>query len=456
MNDLFAYIDAHQEKFVRRLQWLCRQPSIAAQNVGITETAEMVMQLMEEIGVMPTAFGTDGAPVIYGTVGNGPRTLLIYNHYDVQPPEPLEEWQSSPFAAEIREGKLYARGSSDNKGNLVARLCAVDAWLKTRGMLPLTVKFIVEGEEEISSAHLHQFVTQHRDLVQADACLWESGTKDIQENPQLYMGVKGILYLEVEATGANRDLHSAAATSVPNPAWRLVWALATLKASDERILIDGFYDDVVGPTAEERGYLQRIAAKGNEELRRRDLGIDQFLLGLSGVALVERNLYQPTCTICGIGSGYTGKSSKTVLPKRAIAKLDFRLVPNQRPDDIFAKVKRHFIRAGFPDLQVRKLGAEFPASTPIDSLFARVVEQTSTEIYGRDPVVSPRMAATGPMYEVTGQFGIPTVGTGCAYAHSNGHAPNENIRVTDFLQHLKHVALIFDRFATAQDQRRPD
>ncbi len=451
MRDVFAYIDAHQEQFVQRVQWLCRQPSIAAQQVGIQETAQMVMQLMAEIGVKTSTYTTDGAPVIYGTVGHGPRTLLIYNHYDVQPPEPLAEWHSPPFAAEIRDGKLYARGASDNKGNLVARLCAVDAWLKTRGALPLTVNFVVEGEEEVSSAHLHQFVGRHRDLVQADGCLWEAGGKDVQENPGLYMGVKGILYLEVEATGAKRDLHSSVATIVPNPAWRLVWALATLKDANERILIDGFYDDVVGPTPDEVAYLRRIAAAHDDEVRLRHFGINQFLLGLRGVDLVTRSLYQPTCTICGFGSGYTGQGSKTVLPSRAIVKLDFRLVPNQRPDDILEKVKRHFVQHGFPDLQVRQLGAEFPASTPVDSLLARVVQETTREIYGRDPIVAPRMAATGPMHELTAQFGIPTVGTGCAYADSNGHAPNENIRLTDFMQHLKNVALLFERFATAEE-----
>lgn len=453
MRDIFAYIEQHQQEFIRRLQWLCRQPSIAAQNVGIRETAHMVAQLMQEVGVTPRSYGTDGAPVIYGTAGSGSRTLLIYNHYDVQPPEPLEEWHSPPFAAEIRDGRLFARGAADNKGNLVARLCAVEAWLKTRGSLPLTVKFVVEGEEEVSSAHLYQFVQQHRDLVHADGCLWEAGGKDLQENPGLYMGAKGMLYLELEVRGANRDLHSSTATIVPNPAWRLVWALASLKDSSERILIQGFYDDVGEPTPEDMDYLHRIAAASDDELRRRDLGIDKFLLGLSGVQLVKRNLYQPTCTICGFGSGYTGQGSKTVLPSRAIAKVDFRLVPYQRPDDILEKVKAHFIRHGFADVQVRVLGAEYPARTPVDSLLAKVLQGTTREIYGRDPMVAPLMAATGPMYELTAQFGIPTVGTGCGYAHSNGHAPNENIRLDDFMQHLKHVALIFERFAAAEHPR---
>jgi acetylornithine deacetylase/succinyl-diaminopimelate desuccinylase-like protein len=451
MQDVFTYIDQHRDRFIERLQWLCRQPSIAAQNVGIQETARMVAQLMRDVGIAPELYATDGAPVVYGTAGTGARTLLIYNHYDVQPPEPLELWESPPFAAEVRDDKLYARGAADNKGNLVARLCAVDAWLRVRGALPLALRFVVEGEEEVSSAHLHQFVREHPDLIQGDGCLWEAGGKDIQENPGLYMGAKGILYVELEARGANRDVHSSQATMVPNPAWRLVWALATLKDRNERVLIDGFYDDVLEPTAEEMEHLRRMAAQRDDDLRRRDLGLESFLLGLTGIQLIKRNLFQPTCTICGIGSGYTGQGSKTVLPSRAIAKLDFRLVPNQRPDDILHKLEIHLDQHGFADLEVRELGAEHPARTPVDSLLSRVIQETTKEIYARDPIVSPLMAATGPMYELAAQFGIPTVGTGAGYAHSNGHAPNENIRLDDFFQHMKHVALIFDRFAAATE-----
>lgn len=449
MKDVFDYIDAHRQEFIERLQWLCRQPSIAAQNVGIRETAQMVVQLMEQIGVRTELYATDGAPVVYGTVGDHSKTLLIYNHYDVQPPEPVEEWHSPPFAAEIRDGKLFARGASDNKGNLVARLCAVEAWLRTRQVLPLTVRFVIEGEEETSSLHLHQFVRAHRDLVQADGCLWESGAKDIQETPVVYMGAKGILYLELEARGANRDLHSSVATIVPNPAWRLVWALSTFKDRHENILIDGFSDDVAEPSAVEVEHLRRLAAGANDDLRRRDLGIDQFLLGVTGLQLVKRNLFQPTCTICGFVSGYIGPGSKTVLPSQATAKVDFRLVPNQRPEDILDKVKRHLAQHGFADIQVRVLGMEHPARTPVDSPVAKVVVQTAKEIYGRDPLVFPLMAGTGPMHELTAQFGIPTVGTGCAYAHSNGHAPDEHIRLDDFFQHMKHVALLLERFAAA-------
>src|SRR3989442_4426925 len=314
MKDVFDYIDARRPEFIDSLQWWSRQPSIAAQNVGIRETAQMVAQLMEQIGVRPELYSTDGPPVIYGAVANPPKTLVIYNHYDVQPPEPVEEWHSPPFAAEIRDGKLFARGAADNKGNLVARLCAVEAWLRTRGALPLTVHFVMEGEEEVSSLHLHQFVRTHRDLVQADGCLWESGYKDIQETPEVYMGAKGILYLELEARGANRDLHSSVATIVPNPAWRLVWALSTFKDRHENILIDGFSDDVAEPTAEEVEHLRRLAAGGDDDPPPRDIGIGQFLLGVTGVQLGKRNLFQPTCTIYGFVSGYTSARAETVLP----------------------------------------------------------------------------------------------------------------------------------------------
>jgi len=371
---------------------------------------------------------------------------MLYNHYDVQPPDPLDLWESDPFGAEIRNGKIFARGVSDNKGNLVARICAVEAMLRERGELPVTVRFIVEGEEEVSSASLPRFVREHRDLVAADACIWESGSRDLQENVQLFLGVKGICYVELEVAGAGRDLHSSNATTVPNPAWRLVWALSTLKDRNEKILIDGFYDDVAEPTEEEMTQLRRIAAQQDDDALRRDYGIDRFLLGLSGVERLKRNLFQPTCTICGIVSGYGGSGSKTVLPHRAVAKVDFRLVPNQRADNIFEKVLAHLATHGFADIGVRALGNEDPARTPMNAEIVKIVSESVRRVYNREPLVFPSTAGTGPMDVLTAAHGIPTVGTGVAYAHSNGHAPNENIRIADFVDGIKHIAVIFHLF----------
>ena len=452
MNRVLPYIDAHREEYVRRLQDLCRQPSIAAQGVGLGETASKVAGMMEEAGIRAQVIPVEGgAPVVYGEVkGRGPRTLMFYNHYDVQPVDPLDEWTGDPFAADIRDGKIYARGVADNKGNLVARMCAVEAWLQAQTELPAGVRFIVEGEEEIGSPSLARFVRQHRDLVAADACIWESGQRDLQENVVLALGVKGICYVELEATGANRDLHSSTATSVPNPAWRLVWALSTLKDRNERVSIDGFYDDVVEPDAEEMAQLRRIAAQRDDDLQRRDYGIDRFLLGLSGMELVKRNLFQPTCTICGVASGYSGPGSKTVLPRRAAAKVDFRLVPKQRADDILAKLRKHLSQHGFADIAIRPLGLENPAKTPMTAEIAKIVSESVRRVYGREPVLLPTNQGTGPMHVLTAPAAIPTIGSGVGYAHSNVHAPNENIRVADFVDGIKHIATVLHLFGGGQ------
>jgi acetylornithine deacetylase/succinyl-diaminopimelate desuccinylase-like protein len=449
MDRVFQYIDAHRAEYVELLRGLCRQPSIAAQGIGLNETAGQVEALMAEAGIRARTIPVEGgAPVVYGEVkGKSPRALLFYNHYDVQPPEPLEEWESEPFGAVIRDDKIYARGVADNKGNLLARVCAVDALLHAQGEIPATARFIVEGEEEIGSVHLPKFVREHPDLVAADACIWEAGYRDIQENIVLALGVKGICYVELEATGANRDLHSSVGTIVPNPAWRLVWALSTFKDRNERILIDGFYDDVLEPTDDEMAQLRRIAPLRDEAAQLRSYGLDRYLLGVSGVELLKRNLFQPTCTICGITSGYGGPGSKTVLPRRAVAKIDFRLVPNQRSEDILKKVKAHLAQHGFADFAVRALGNEEPAKTPMTADIVKVVSEAARRIYNREPLVFPTMAGTGPMHVLTGAQGIPTIGTGVGYANSNGHAPNENIRIADYIEGIKHIAMVLHLFA---------
>ncbi|TMI89408.1 MAG: M20/M25/M40 family metallo-hydrolase [Bacillati bacterium ANGP1] len=449
MDRVFQYIDAHRAEYVELLRGLCRRPSIAAQGIGLNETAGQVEALMAEAGIHARTIPVEGgAPVVYGEVkGKSPRALLFYNHYDVQPPEPLEEWESDPFGAVIRDDRIYARGVADNKGNLVARICAVDAMLHTLGETPATARFIVEGEEEIGSVHLPRFVREHPDLVAADACIWEAGYRDIQENIVLALGVKGICYVELEATGANRDLHSSLGTIVPNPAWRLVWALSTFKDRNERILIDGFYADVLEPTDDEMAQLRRIAPLRDEAAQLRSYDLDRYLLGVSGVELLKRNLFQPTCTICGITSGYGGPGSKTVLPRRAVAKVDFRLVPNQRSEDILKKVKAHLAQHGFADIAVRALGNEEPAKTPLTADIVKVVSDAARRIYNREPLVFPTMAGTGPMHVLTGAQGIPTIGTGVGYANSNGHAPNENIRIADYIEGIKHIAMVLHLFA---------
>ncbi|MGQ0548230.1 MAG: M20/M25/M40 family metallo-hydrolase [Armatimonadota bacterium] len=449
MEDILRYIDAHTETFIHDLQRLCRQPSISAQDAGVQECAALLVAQMQAKGIPARTEPVAGGPplVVADIVGDSPRTLLIYDHYDVQPVDPLAEWTSDPFGAEIRDGRLYARGAQDTKGNIMARVAAIEAWLRVRGRLPVSVKLLIEGEEEIGSPHLGTVMRSRPELARANACIWESGSKDNNDILNIYLGCKGICYVELEVHGAKRDLHSSQAAVVPNAAWRLVWALGTLKGPDEHILIPGFYDDVVEPSPAEMEMVERIAASRDDERSRRDLGIPAYLKGLTGVELIKRRLFEPTCTICGITAGYQGPGSKTVLPRQASAKVDFRLVPNQRAEDILAKLQEHLRRVAYGDVTVRPLGMEEPSKTPFDAPIVDVVAEAAEEIYGTPPIILPTMAGSGPMHVVCGQFGTPAVGTGIGHAQANVHGPNEHIRLTDYVQGIKHIALILQRFA---------
>jgi acetylornithine deacetylase/succinyl-diaminopimelate desuccinylase-like protein len=442
----FAGVDSRRDELISELQELCRQPSIAAQNVGMQETAGMVHRMMNHAGLKAEIVPTSGYPVVYGELDVGaPRTLLFYDHYDVQPPEPLDEWDHPPFGAEIHDGILYARGVSDNKGNLTARLQAVRLLRETAGDLPVNVKFIAEGEEEIGSMHLGEFIRANRGRLKADGAIWESGYKDARGRPGLYFGVKGILYVEFVVRGANRDLHSASAAVIENPAWRLAWALNTFKGPDEKVLVEGFYDDVVPPSETDLEWLAKMARGEGGQLK--ELGLKQYLLGLTGVELGVKSLFQPTCTICGLTSGYQGPGSKTVLPKVAKAKIDFRLVPKQDPDKILAAVKTHLAKHGFGDFEVIVHGSEPAGRTSLEDPIAQVLIETAREAYGVEPSVSPTQAGSGPMHWLVDELGIPTGSIGVGWHRANNHAPNESIRVDDYFENLKHVVLLMARFA---------
>jgi acetylornithine deacetylase/succinyl-diaminopimelate desuccinylase-like protein len=446
MDDVLAYIDRHLDQTIARLQAFCRQPSIAAQGVGMAEMAEMVHGTLLEAGAQVEVVATARYPVVVGRFGGfGTKTLMFYNHYDVQPPEPLDLWESPPFAAEIRDGHLYARGAADNKGNLVARLAAVEAWQAVRGELPLNVLFVVEGEEEIGSPNLGRFAEENADKLRADGCIWESGYKDTKGRLEILLGVKGILAVDLRVRTANRDLHSANAAIVESPAWRLIWALGSLKGPDEWIRIPGFYDDVRPPDERDRAML--AAWDFDEAGQLAEIGMERFVLGLSGEAAKEKLLFQPTCNVCGFHTGYGGPGVKTVLPAEASAKLDFRLVPEQDPYDLLEKLRAHLDAQGFADIEILAEGPEFPARTdPGDPLVGAVVE-AARQAYGAEPVVKPLMAATGPMYELCQRWGLPAAGAGIGWAGSRGHSPNENIRLDDLRQGIKHIALIMSEFS---------
>ena len=446
MDEILARIDERMEETVARLQAFCRQPSIAAQGEGMAEMAEMVRHALEQVGADAELVPTGGYPVVLGRfAGRGAKTLMFYNHYDVQPPEPLELWESPPFAAEVRGGHLYARGVADNKGNLVARLAAVEAWLSVRGELPLNILFVVEGEEEIGSTNLGTFAEEHRDKLEADGCIWETGYKDSKGRPEVMLGAKGILAVDLQVQALDRDLHSANAAIAESATWRLLWALNSLKGPDERICIPGFYDDVRPPDRRDRTMLAAWDYDEAGELA--EFGAEGFLLGLRGDPLKERLLFQPTCNICGFHAGYGGPGIKTVLPARAAAKLDFRLVPDQDPYDILEKLRAHLDASGFEEVEIVVEGPEFPARTDPDDPLVDAVVRAARRIYEEEPVVKPLMEGTGPMYELCQRWGLPAVGAGVGHAASRSHSPNENIRLEDLRQGIKHIALLMEEYS---------
>jgi acetylornithine deacetylase/succinyl-diaminopimelate desuccinylase-like protein len=446
MSTFDAYIDAHKARFLDELANLVRQPSVAAQNVGIAETAALVRARLERIGAEVKMLEADGgSPMVYATLGSGERTLLIYDHYDVQPAEPLELWHSPPFEPTERDGKLYGRGVADNKGNLMLRIQAIEAWMATRGELPVKIIFAVEGEEEVSSRTLPAICRDYAELLKADGCLWETGGRNIDERPVITAGAKGIQYVELVARGASQDLHSQYGAVVPNPAWRLTWALATLKSPDGRVLIPGFYDGIRPPSEADIAALASIP--DNDAALLADFGIPSFINGMTGIERLKSHLFDPTCTICGLVSGYTGEGSKTVLPAEARAKIDFRLVPDMEPDDIAAKLRAHLDNNGFNDIEIVHLGGEHAARSDLNSAVVRAAVDSARQTYNLEPIVYPTMAGTGPMYPLCQALGTPvTSGAGAGYHGTQVHAPNENIRIADYWLAMRWMGNFIEAF----------
>lgn len=445
MKEVFEYIEKNKDTYIDWLRELCQQPSVAAQNRGMEETADMVENFIENIGGKTKKVTTSGYPVIYGEfTSHSTKTLSFYNHYDVQPEDPVELWDYPPFGAEIHGEKIYGRGVADNKGNLIARIAAIDAYQKVKGDLPINLKFIIEGEEEIGSVHLGEFIENNQELIKADGNIWEFGYKDNDGRMNITCGVKGMCYVELVCRGANTDLHSSNAAIIENPAWRLTWALSTLKSQDEKINIKGFYDQVAKPTAAEVEQLEIMSYQEKETLNR--LELDSFLLDLSGLPLKEKLVYQPTCTICGVVSGYTGEGAKTVLPNEARAKIDFRLVPDQDPDKIVDLLKQHLVEHGFNDIEVIKHSGVAAAKTNPEDPLVQSAAITAREVYQTEPNPVPMSPATGPMYDLCQKLGIPSVSVGVGHPDARNHAPNENIFLADFIDGIKHIAAIIDDF----------
>ncbi|MDQ6774143.1 MAG: M20/M25/M40 family metallo-hydrolase [Candidatus Dormibacteraeota bacterium] len=443
LPEIDRYLEANVERWLGELADLCRVPSVSARHEGIEDCAQLVREVLARRGFEAEVVPSDGHPVVLARGGSAPPVMLLYNHYDVQPPEPLGLWTSPPFELTQREDRVYARGAKDDKGELVARLAAIDALQSLLGRLPCTVTWLVEGEEEVGSPNLPAFCERHAERLRCDGSIWEEGGIDAEGRPLVTLGVRGLLYVELRVRSSARDGHSGEANLVPNAAWRLIWALATLKDQNERVLIPGFYERVPPVSERQREMLERLPDE--EASIRASYGLDRLLLDRHG-ADVRGARFEPTCNVAGITGGYQGAGAKTVIPASASAKVDFRLLPGQDPLEILALLNSHLERQGFGEVEVELIGGERAALVDPDSPLVRLAVETGQEVYGKPALLVPMSGGTTPMYLVTEQ-GVPVVAPGVGYGSSNrAHSPDESIRVRDLVDAARHIARLLIRF----------
>ena len=441
------------------LQTLIRQPSVSARRVGLLECANLVAHIMLKSGITSEVLYLDDLkndkkdvppPIVYGEVKskanpNG-RTILFYNHYDVQPEEPLELWKVDPFSGKVEGNYIFGRGSSDDKGELITRIKAVEYFLKKTGDVPCNVKFIVEGEEEIGSLHVEKYLTKYRHKLTCDGVIWEFGYIDERDRPIISLGMKGLLYVELLSKGPSRDAHSSLAVLIENPAWRLVRALNTMRDNNGKILIRGWYKDVREFTPEE---LSLIANEPfDEEEFKKEYGIDKFVNNATGIEARKAFVGMSTCNIAGLLSGYIGEGAKTILPAEAKVKIDFRLVPDMIPEKQFELVKNHLKESGFEDdIDIKLIHGEAAVRMPSNHSFVKQVEESAKETFG-SAIISISSAGTGPMHSFAKVLGAPCVSIGSTYIYAKIHSPNEFARIDLLNKTTKCIGAILEKFAS--------
>jgi acetylornithine deacetylase/succinyl-diaminopimelate desuccinylase-like protein len=436
LTDVFSYVDQHQERFLARLIDYLRRPSISAYGEGMSEMATYIADVMRQLGLKVQILPTAGWPMVFGeaTVPAEAPTVLLYGHYDVQPPDPLEAWVTPPFDPSVRDGRLYARGVGDNKGQHFAQLLALESLLACREHLPCHVKVLLEGEEEVGSPHMPAFIREHRNLLQADLVIVSDGPVHESGRSIISFGVRGVLDLELRARGAKADLHSGNWGGIaPNPLWTLIHLLSTMKDARGEITIEGFYDHVLPLSELERAALEQLPI--DLERVKRDLDLKR-LDEPQERGYFERLAAWPTLTINGMHGGYGGPGSKTVLPHEAVAKCDIRLVEAQTVEEILAKVQAH-VQKYAPEVTVISHGGMDPSKTPLDSPFTAPLRQAITAAQGEEPLLMPAMGGSLPLYAFTQTLGIPAFGVPYANADEANHAPNENLEVARFFKGIK-------------------
>jgi acetylornithine deacetylase/succinyl-diaminopimelate desuccinylase-like protein len=447
-DSLDRYIAAQRERFTAELRELCAIACEASDHAALDAAARWCRDRLRAAGFADAReLRTDGAPaLVVGQTGAGERTLVAVQHYDVQPAVPLELWKTPPYEPTVREGAMFARGVDDNKGHLLLRIQAVEAHRAVFGDLGIRVRFLIEGEEESGSPNLARLLGLEPGLTNADGALKEGGALDSQGRPVLSLGGKGILYCHFKVRTMSRDAHSGGATHFPNAAWRLAHAFASLMDTNGHVRIDGFYDDVRRPTEVERDMLDRMPF--DPDATKSVVGIERFAFGRDDDEAKRASVFEPTCNVCGIESGYNGPGSKTVIPCEATGKIDFRLVPDQDPDKIAKLLRAHLDRRGFQDVLFSAEEGEHPYRGPVDAPLVRAVANVAEEAFGKPAVLVPSSGGTSPMWVVCNARRMANVTLGMGHPGAGAHAPNEHILLENYWRALRATARLYQVFAT--------
>ena len=449
MNRILKQVDKNFPHLISSLQSLIRQPSVSAKNQGIEECAKLVAKIMKKSGIPSQILSLEGvAPVVFGEVKskqNTDKTLLFYNHYDVQPAEPFSLWENDPFSGKIIGNKIFGRGSSDDKGELVTRIFAVKSFLDAYGDVPCNIKFVIEGEEETGSTNIEKYLRKYKKKFSCDGVIWEFGYVDPKNRPIIGLGMKGLLYVELTAREAKRDAHSSLAVLIKNPAWRLIESIKTLRDSNGKILIKDWYKEVQSFSKTDLKIIN--SEQFDENSFKAEYGIKEFVGNKSGLEAKKALVGAPTCNIAGFVSGYTEDGAKTVLPATAVAKIDFRLVPNMDPKKQVLRLKKHLKQKGFGDIKVKVYHGEAAARTSPNEKLVSDVKDAADETFGKS-ILNVSNAGTGPMHSFIKVLKAPCVSIGATYMFARIHSPNEFARIDLLKKTTKCMCLIINNFAS--------
>ena len=441
-------IDSDMGSLIKDLQTLIRQPSVSAKNEGIEECATLVQKILKKSGVNSQLLRLKKgvAPIVFGEIKsrqNPSKTLLFYNHYDVQPAEPFDLWDDPPFSGTRRGNKIFGRGATDDKGELITRIKAVEACLKSTGDVPCNIKFVIEGEEETGSAHIEQYLEKYKKKFSCDGVIWEFGYVDSKNRPIIGLGMNGLLFVELSVTESLIDAHSSLAVLIKNPAWRLIEAVSTLRNPSGKILIKDWYKEVSPLSKKDLELIKKEPF--DEKSFKKEFGIRSFVNDKKGLDAKKALVGDATCNIAGFVSGYTGDGAKTVLPSKALVKIDFRLVPNMDPKKQILRLKKHLKSKGFSDIAVKVFHGEAAARTNSSEPFVAQVKDAADKAFGSS-IVNVSNAGTGPMHPFVQILNAPCISIGSTFMFSKIHSPNEFARVDLLRKTTKCIYEIMENF----------